>query len=456
MNDQGFERRLAAYGVKKEHLERSGEINLARNAFVDIVACMMAGSANREVKHLVEAVTNWASGGISCVIGHQHRYHPPWAALVNGASAHALDFDDNFLPAFTHASSVLFPAILSLAESENLPGLDLLDAYIFGLELHDHIGKMVNPEQFQKGWHTTSTVGTIGTAGACARLLGLGEDAVLNAMSIGFSMASGSKRQFGSMMKPIHAGLAAQHAVMAAKMAANQITGNHDFLSGDWGFQGLYGETNPAKADTAISNLEVPFLQQNHSLLVKRFPCCASAHKTLDGLLELKEEHHLNADDIKRVTARLPQTLRRNLPFARPENEMEARFSLPYAAARILIEGRLSLLHFTKKAVDQFKENDLMDRIKIETIPDPEELNLFFPIYSRVELMDGKILEIEIRDLKGSSTNPLSTADMKSKFIDCLQFAGRIEHADDLFSAVMSIAKIDRIEDLTDQLSGHK
>jgi 2-methylcitrate dehydratase PrpD len=284
-------------------------------------------------------------------------------------------------------------------------------------------------------------------------LLRLDEEAILNAMSIAFSMASGSKKQFGSMMKPTHAGLAAQHAVMSAKMASKGMTGNNAFLSGAWSFQELYGDSNPRKAESALTNLGEPFLHQGHCLLVKRFPCCASAHKTLDGLLELKEKHNLAASDIKYFKTRLPETLSRNLPFAKPKNEMEARFCMPYVAARILQEGHLSLQHFTKKAVKDFENNILMDRIVIETIPDPVEISLTAPLYSCVELKDGNFLEIEIKDLKGSNTNPLSKKDMQTKFTDCLQFIGKKEIAEELFFAAMSVADIDRISILTEQFS---
>lgn len=444
--------KLARWAAECPCLEDIALIHLARDAVVDIVACMTAGSQNREVRLLGEAMAEWGRGGGNVVFGRKERFHTPWAALLNGAAAHALDFDDNFLPAFTHATAVLIPALLSVAEAENLSGLDFLDAYIIGLELHTRIGAIVNPEHFQKGWHSTATVGTIGTAGACARLLGLDADAGLNAMSIGFSLAAGSKKQFGTMMKPIHAGLAAQHGVMAAKMASAGISGNDEFLTGPWSFQELYGGPDMTRSDIALQNLGMGSCLQQYGLIVKRFPCCASAHKTLDGLLELMENYSLDASKIKHITARLPETLSRNLPFGRPQNEMEARFSLPYAAARIIIEGHLSLQHFTKEAVNDFAKSDLIERVHIETIPDPEELSLKTPIYSSIELKDGTLLETGVTDLKGSKSNPLSELDLEKKFIDCLDFVGKKESAEDLFQTAKSVAYLENVSSFTEKI----
>jgi len=142
MTDQSVSKKLASWVAQSPRLEDPDVTSLGRDALVDIIACMVAGSRNREVKLLAEAVSDWGKGGKNVVMGRPDRFHAPWAALINGTSAHALDFDDNFLPAFTHATSVLIPAILSLAEAENLSGLDLLDAYIIGLELHARIGKV--------------------------------------------------------------------------------------------------------------------------------------------------------------------------------------------------------------------------------------------------------------------------------------------------------------------------
>jgi len=427
---------------------------MARSAFVDLIACLLAGSKDPAVKLLINIAAEWDGEGENLVIGSTRRYHAPWAALINATAAHALDFDDNFLPAFTHATAVLGPALLALAETHRLSGKVFLDAYLVGLELHARIGRLVNPGHFQKGWHATATVGAIGTAGACARLLGLGPEATCIAMGIAFSMAAGSKKQFGSMMKPTQAGLAAQHAVMAARMASVGMSSNPDFLTGSWSFQDLYATIDPDLETNALKALGQELALTEQGLLAKRFPCCASAHKTLDGLFALKRRHTIRQEDIERVTTRLPKTLSQNLPFRRPKNEMEARFSLPYTAARILSEGMLSLGHFTIEAVSDPEILSLSDRIQVETIQDPQTIQLEMPIYSCIELKNGTRYEIETGPLKGSKLNPLTEEELYQKLVDCARFAGIDAFPDDLYKAITSIDQLEPLSVLTQKLHG--
>lgn len=417
-------KRLAVWAASSPRIQDSEPVSMAGNAFFDTFACMFGGLRNEAVQKLITAIAGWQGNGNASVFGSKSRFASPFAALVNGTAAHALDFDDNYIPAFTHCSAVMVPALMAIGEVNDVSGIDLIDAYTVGADLHTRIGLLVNPGHFNRGWHSTATVGTIGTAGACARLLGLNAEKTCAAMSIGFSLAAGSKVQFGSMMKPIHAGLAAQHAVMAAEMAAAGITAQPGFLTGPQSFQELYGENDPDREPLALQGLGEQLCLPQFGLLVKRFPCCGSAHKTLDGLLQLRQEHKLEPHAIQTVRSWLPETMSKNLKFSRPVNDMEARFSLHYNAARILQDGRLSLQHFSNEAVNDPGIRHLLEKIHQETIPDPPDMNLATPLLTSIEMEDGKIHEIEISHLKGSLQYPLSSEDFIEKLNDCRQFSG--------------------------------
>ncbi|MFH2129458.1 MAG: MmgE/PrpD family protein [bacterium] len=454
MSDMSISSRLAEWAADTPPIDDPQSTAIARGAFSDTMACMFGGMTSDGVRRLIQVTRNWDNGGKNTVFGTRHRFSPPWAALINGTAAHALDFDDNFIPAFTHASAVLVPALLALGESRNCTGKALLDAYMVGAELHTRIGLLVNPGHFKNGWHATATVGTIGTAGACARLLGLNSEGISAAMSIGFSLAAGSKKQFGTMMKPIHAGLAAQHAVMAASMAAAGINAAADFLTGELSFQEHYAEPDLSREKGALDGLGHELCLSKYGLLVKRFPCCGSAHKTLDGFLHLREAHQLNPKKIKRAITWLPETMSRNLRFDRPRNENEARFSLHYNAARILLEGSLSLQHFTGTAVAEPAVTRFLDRIQCETIPDPDTLTLSTPLLSRIELDDGSAYETAVEHVRGSAQNPLSPADIAFKFGDCIQLAGMENFPEMLFGQISSIDTCGPVQQLMDPIAG--
>ena len=190
-----------------------------------------------------------------------------------------------------------------------------------------------------------------------------------------------------------------------------------------------------------------------YGLLVKRFPCCGSAHKTLDGLLQLRDTHTLSPDRIKRVISRLPETMSRNLKFPRPQNDMEARFSLHYNAARILLEGRLSLNHFEETAVSDPAVVELLPRIYQETIPDPERFGVSTPLWSGVEMEDDTIFQIEIEYLRGSMQNPLSREDLAAKLKDCLQYTGVNELAGSLAENIAAVDTCWNIRELMNDLN---
>ena len=208
--------------------------NRAINAFTDIIAVMVPGAREAVCKKVYSLAKSWGKGRCSAV-GFNAGLSAPMAALVNGVSAHAIDFDDNYDPAKAHATAVLAPALLALAEDNDIQGRALIDAYIVGLQIMGRVGQGVNPFHRDRGWHATATVGTVGCAAGCARLLGLSTSETAHAISISTSMCGGFMSQFGTMTKPLHAGFAASGAVKAALFAQAGITAGDQTLHGGHG-----------------------------------------------------------------------------------------------------------------------------------------------------------------------------------------------------------------------------
>jgi 2-methylcitrate dehydratase PrpD len=154
-------------------------------------------------------------GGDACtVVGCAARASATNAALANGTAAHALDYDDVLDPSMSHPSAALVPALVALAEATGAGAPAVIDAYLVGFEVTARLGKAMNLEHYRRGWHTTLSLGSPGVAAACGRLLGLDARRMAMALSLSTSMAGGSKRQFGSMAKPLHAGLAAKNGIL--------------------------------------------------------------------------------------------------------------------------------------------------------------------------------------------------------------------------------------------------
>jgi 2-methylcitrate dehydratase PrpD len=402
----------------------------ARNSFLDIIAVMVPGAREAVSRKVYSLAKSWGAGRCSAV-GFDSGLSAPMAAMVNGTSAHALDFDDNFDPAKAHATAVLAPALLALAEDRDLQAPALIDAYIVGLQIIGRVGQGVNPFHRNRGWHATATVATVGCAAGCARLLALSSEETAHAISLATSMCGGFMSQFGSMAKPLHAGLAAAGAVKAALFAEAGITAGDQTLHSSHGMGTLMvgpdveslrasmaGKSEHGQTVTfATQDIGVPLMIEKYGLKVKRFSNCGSAHRSLDGLLALREEHGFTADQVKEVFIRAPASHLRNLMYDRPVTSAQAKFSLEYSMAVGLLRGSAGLAEY---ADDTIMDADIQALLTITRKEYVDMMESEFPTEVHVTLVDGSTFSTSVKMPVGSTDNPLTEKQMNAKFDDCL------------------------------------
>ena len=446
---QTVSQRLAhwAANVSTEHTPAAR--SAAKHAILDAIGCMVAGAGDEGAAMVRKAMDGMGTGD-SIVAGRLAKMSSSYAALANGMATHALDFDDTFMEAVTHASGSLVPALLALGDEIDASGDAIVDAYIVGLEIHGALGLAMNRSHYEAGYHATATLGVIGTAAACARLLGLDEARFAQAINLAFSSSAGTKVQFGSMAKPLHAGLAAKNAIEAAKLAAAGVEGHVAALDGPMGMMELYGGDNPPGWEKAFAQLGDPLAIERRGLSVKRFPCCAATHRALDCLIELKEQHGFTADDVSHIDAQVRAGHVQNLRYADPQSEFEARFSMQYCLAVALTSGTVSLSDFTPSAVERPEVRALFPMIEMrahdiegESEADP------IPSFVTVTLKDGRTFETRQDFQKGDPANPLNDAERQSKFMDCC--TGFLPDADikALQSTIADLEKLNSVRELT-------
>lgn len=430
----------------------------AHREFIDTVAVMVPGAAEPATRKAFGVVKDWGTGPCA-VVGRQLRLAAPWAALVNGTAGHALDFDDNFDPPKAHASTVLVPAILALGEQEGVSGGACLDAYIVGLQIMGRVGQGVNPYHRNRGWHATATVGAIGAAAACARLLRLNAQEAAYALSISTSMAAGFMSQFGTMTKPLHAGLAAKGGVMAASFARAGMTAGMGTLDGRTGLNRLMvgpdyeelrdGHTNPEHGQTMryeLDSIGEPLLITEHGFRVKRFPTCGVAHRGMDALLELLDAHDFAADDVAQIDVHAPRVHFNNLMHEDPVDPLQAKFSMEYGLASILLTGDCRLSDFTQAAVMRPEVWALYPNIHRHPVDKPEGE---FPTQVKVTLKDGRLLEAAVGLPKGSKVAPFSDEEYLAKYDACVEGLLSLRQSQDLKEALQALDKLSDIADLT-------
>jgi 2-methylcitrate dehydratase PrpD len=401
----------------------------AHRQFIDIVAVMVPGAAEPVTCRVFDTVAAWGDGP-SVAILQGARLAAPWAALVNGTAAHALDFDDNFDPAKAHATAVLVPAILALGESEGASGAACLDAYIAGLQILGRVGQGLNPVHRNRGWHATATVGAIGAAAACARLLRLGAREAAYAVSIATSMAAGSMAQFGTMTKPLHAGLAAKAGVMAASLARAGIDAGIATLDGPTGLNRLMVGPDYEQLRDTLTHVEhgqtlrfeteavgEPLLLLSSGLKLKRYPNCGSAHRAMDGLAALIEEKGVAYGDIEAVHVRAPVTHLNNLMYTDPVDALQARFSLEYGLACIALTGNCTLAAFTDAAAARPELRAFYRRVHRQPVDKAEGE---FPTEVEIRLKDGRMFETAVPWPAGSLAAPFTDAQLWAKYDGCV------------------------------------
>jgi len=422
---------LLAYGAWLADTPRDWReevVAAALNAFVDTIGVAIPGAAEPVTRKVLATVSDWGAGPCTA-IGFERKLAAPWAALVNGTAAHALDFDDNFDPPKAHASAVLVPAILALAEQEGASGRACIDAYVTGLQIMGRVGQGVNPAHRNRGWHATSTTGAIGAAAACARLLGLAQREAALALSIATSMAGGFMSQFGTETKPLHAGLAAKAGVMAASLARAGLDAGLETLDGPKGMNRLMVGPDLEDLRANLSHVEhgqtlrfetecigEPLLLLSSGLKVKRFPNCGSAHRAMDGLLALREQHGFAAEDIAAVTVSAPASHLANLMYEDPRTPAQAKFSLEYALAMIALHGRCALGDFSEAAVAAPDAHAFFAKVHRNPVDKAEGE---FPTRVEVALKDGSTHRIDVEMPVGSLAAPLSARQYATKFDEC-------------------------------------
>ncbi|WP_298335447.1 MmgE/PrpD family protein [uncultured Erythrobacter sp.] len=424
-------------------------MHVARRSLIDTIACMVPGAFDSAPSKLWPVVQTWGRGSARAV-ARRDCLSAPGAALFNGTCAHALDFDDNFDPAKAHASAVLVPALLALADDEDANIGDVLDGYIVGLQIMGLVGQAVNPFHRSRGWHATGTLGAIGAAAGSARLLRLPSAEAAHAISLSTSVAGGFMSQFGSDTKPIHAGLAASGGVQAALMARGGITAGRDTFEGPTGLRVLMvgpdvdelAEGMEGKAEHGqtmlfnTSSIGEPLHVTAHGLKVKRFPNCGSLHRSLDGLLALLDEYDVDTAAVERVHVRAPAAHLRNLMHENPRTPAEAKFSLEYSMAAALLAGEIGLGDYEPDAIHRPEVRALMPLITKDYI---EKLESEFPTEVHLHFKDGRTVSTSIAMPVGSKAHPMSDEQLWQKLKTCLAAAGEFSSSETLLAELADL-----------------
>jgi 2-methylcitrate dehydratase PrpD len=423
-------------------------VDIAKLAMLDTLGTALAGAQEPAVDLITEYVRNISDKAEASAIAKGFKTSAALAALINGTSGHVLDYDDASYSTLGHPTVVLLPAILALGETNRLSGAAIIEAYVLGFEVAAKIALGLGFDVYAAGWHCTSTIGVMGAAAAGAKILKLGSPQVRTALGIAASLASGLRQNFGTMTKPLHAGVAAQHGVMSALLASRGFTSDKNILEAPMGYADIYSpKGDPARMSAALGN---PFDIVANGLSFKPYPSCRFTHHLIDAVLHLVKQHDIDAGEVTAVDCRISPVVTQVLIHHQPQTALEGKFSLEYCVARALLDKDVGLEHFTNEKVSAKKVQDMLPRIRYTHVHDDTKQKLgeggsMPPAEVRLILRNGVELHHRVVTPRGDPENPMTAEELTLKFRDC---AGRVLSPQKIDQCLDMLLSLDSLKDI--------
>lgn len=402
-------RTLARFVIEHRYADIPEKVrHEAARSFLNWVGCAVGGSRHETVERALAALAEFSGPPQATVLGRGDRLDIMQAALMNGITSHTFDFDDTHLKTVIHPSGPVVSAILALAERQPVTGEDFVHAFILGVEVECRIGNAVYPAHYDVGWHITGTAGVFGAAAAAGRLLGLNEQQMVWALGIAATQSSGLREMFGTMTKPFHPGNAARNGLLAAVLAEQNFTSSNQGIEAPRGFANVLStEFKPAEITERLGATWEIALNT-----YKPFACGIVIHPTIDGCIQLRNEHKLQVEDIESITLKVHPLVLELTGRKTPQAGLEGKFSVYHSAAVAIVHGAAGEPEYSDACVRDSKVIALRDRVTATVNQNVHEDQ----VHVAIKLKNGKTLEKFVEHAIGSIDKPMGNADLEAKF----------------------------------------
>ncbi len=446
--------RVAEFVVNTRFSEiPDGTSELGKKSILDGLGLALSGSKAETAGLIEQYVKSLGCGSTgAAVLGSATKLPARFAALVNGVAIHVDDFDDTQLAAakdrvyglLVHPTVCVLPAALATAEVGGKSGKDLLVAYQVGVEVECKIAEAISPRHYEDGFHSTGTCGVFGGTSACARLKGLDVAYTVRAFAIAASHAAGLRENFGTMMKPFQAGHATESGLASVDLAALGWTGAEQVLEAQRGFFHAYGGGYDPSA--IVDRLGKPWTFENPGVSIKPFPSGSLTHPGMTELLRLIRANSIRAGDVVQVEVGTNRNMPNTLIHHHPTTGLQAKFSMEFCMAILLLDGRADQTKFTDAVANRPDVQEMIRRVRFYTDPDAEKAGYDkMTTILKITLKDGRTISGRADFGKGSPANPMSFDEVAEKFLGCAAFAEWPAS-----KAERVIAMVRKLEDLSD------
>jgi 2-methylcitrate dehydratase PrpD len=406
-------------------------IELGKKSILDGLGLALAGSRAETgsiSRKYVQQIG--VSNGKATIIGSAQKTSPRFAALVNGISIHADDFDDTQLAAakdrvyglLVHPTVPVLPAIFALAEQQAVSGKEWMLAYHVGAEVECKIAEAIAPRHYQDGFHTTGTCGPFGSAAACAKLLKFDLPKTLNAFGLAASQSAGLRENFGTMTKPFQAGHAAESGLISTELAVLGWTAAEQILEADRGFFHAAGGSYDPSA--IMDRFGKPWTFASPGVSLKPYPSGSLTHPAMTELARLINQHKIQAQQVTNVDVGANHNMTTTLLHHQPKTGLEAKFSMEFCLAILLLEHKAGLGQFSDKVAQRPDVQEMIRRINFYVDPEAESAGYDkMTSILKIHLTNGSVITGRADFGKGSPANPMSFDETAEKFRGCGEFA---------------------------------
>jgi 2-methylcitrate dehydratase PrpD len=406
-------------------------IELGKKSILDGLGLALAGSRAQTGALCREYIDHLGiRGGKASIIGSSKKTSPRFAAFVNGVSIHADDFDDTQLSAakdrvyglLVHPTVPVLPTLLALAEGRTISGKDLMLAYHLGVEVECKIAEAISPRHYQDGFHSTGTCGPFGSAAACTKILRFELSKILNTFGLVASQSGGLRENFGTMTKPFQAGHAAESGLASADLVALGWTAAEQILEAERGFFHAFGGS--FDPESIMNRLGKPWTFASPGISLKPYPSGSLAHPAMTELARLIEVNKVQAAQVEKLDVGANHQMTTTLLHHRPKNGLEAKFSMEFCMAILLLRGKAGLGEFSDQVVQRADVQELIGRVNFYVDPGAESAGYDkMTSLLKIHLKDGRIITGRAEFAKGSPANPMSFDEAAAKFRGCAEFA---------------------------------
>ena len=437
-------------------------MELGKKSMLDGIGLAISGSVAKSGE-LVRKHLNSLSvtGGPATVFGSSIKTAPRFAAFANGVGIHADDYDDTQLAVakdrvyglLTHPTAPALPSAIAKGEALNASGANVFLAYQLGVEVECKISEAINPRHYQTGFHSTATCGTFASASAAGKLMGLNHEAMLRALSIAGSQSAGLRENFGTMTKPFHAGRSSESGVVAAEFAEIGWTAAPNILEAPRGFfSAAGGGYDPAAIEGVLGR---PWTFASPGVSIKPHPSGSLTHPGMTEMLRLIKEHDIRPEQIASVKVGTNHNMPNALIHHQPTNELQAKFSMEFCMAILLLERRAGLSEFTDEVVMRPDVQAMIRKVDFGVDPEAEAAGFHkMTTIITITLTDGRVIRGSADFGRGSPAMPMSYEEVAEKFRENCEFAKfDSKKASQVVQMVRGIEGLASIRELTALLS---